>query len=134
MTKPDSIIIRDYREEDKNLVLSTFLRGVYHGGSPFSEMPKQLFMHHYHRVAEHFLTNHKIVVACLDSDINTVLGYAMLVPGTDKIAYVFVKKPWRGIGIAKKLVPDNIKFFTHYTKVGLSIARKKGWHFNPFYN
>ena len=80
MTKNDLVTIRDFRPEDKNFILSTFLRGLYHGGSCFSIMNKQTFMEHYHGVAESLLAspNTKVKVACLKEDLDVILGYTML--------------------------------------------------------
>jgi len=53
--------------------------------------------------------------------VDTILGYSILLP--EAVAWVFIKDRWRGIGLAKDLVPDTTKVFTHYNKVGLSIAK-----------
>lgn len=132
MTKDELVAIRDVLPEDKNFILSTFLKGLYHGESPLSEMKKQTFMEKYHAVIESLLAspNTKVCVACLKDDPGVILGYAILTGPA--VAWAFVKKNWRGIGIAKDLIPPTTNTFTHYTKVGLIIARKKNLAFDPF--
>jgi hypothetical protein len=131
--KEDLIAIRPYKEEDKNFILATFLRGVYYGDSWFSLIPKNIFMAHYHIFAENLIARPgvSIRIACLKEDPEVILGYS--ISKGDAIDWVFVKNAWRGIGIAKSLVPDGVKFVTHLTKSGLAIIKKHPEvQFNPF--
>lgn len=132
MNKSDLITTRDYAPADHPFIMSTFLRGLYYGDSWFSEIKKSIFMPNYHHVIEALLKKPttRIRVACLVEDKDVILGYCVFSAGT--VHYSFVKKAWRNIGIAKSLLPMDIKQVTHLTKVGLDITKKKGWDFNPF--
>lgn len=121
---------RDYMPSDFNFIMKTFLLGLYFGDSWFSEIPKDIFMKEYHKIIEILLTRSTVKVACLKEDPETILGYAIL--GKGSVHWVFIKKAWRGVGLAKDLVPSDTKIVTHCTKVGLGIAKKKGLIFNPF--
>ncbi len=138
MNKADLIAIRPMQEDDKNFILSTFLRGLYHGNSWFSLIPKNIFMVHYHKVATALVEspNHEKTIACLKDDPSVILGYAIHHQALDKIVldYTFVKSSWRGIGIAKSIVPEGVSAITHLTKLGMSIWQKKAPNavFNPF--
>lgn len=134
MNKSDLFTIRESVEGDKNFILATILRGLYYGESWFSEIPKARFMSEYHKVVE-FLLNKPttaVLVACLKDDPEIILGYAILTPSANIVHFVFCKKAWRNIGIAKALVPSNVTTATHLTKTGLSIIRKKELVFDPF--
>lgn len=132
MNKNELIKTRAYKPEDRNFILATFLRGLFYGDSWFTIIPKHIFMEHYHKVIVYLLdkSTTEIKVSCLVEDENVVLGYSITSP--DTLHWVFVKKQWRGIGIAKDLVPESIKVVTHLTKVGLSIISRKKLDFNPF--
>jgi len=134
MNKSDLIVIRDYTPEDKNFVLATWLRGLYYGDSVYSNMKKQTFMENYHTILETVINNSaiQIKVACLKEDSNVILGYAVLANAPQTIHWVFVKKFWRNIGLARDLVPKDTNTVTNLTKIGLSILKKKDWAFNPF--
>lgn len=138
MQKADLVAIRDFTPEDLNFVMSTWLRGLYHGDSWFSEIPKKVFMECYHRVLESLLSRPemKIRVACLKDDPEVILGYSATRYTHDVVIldYVFVKFAWRGIGIAKSLVDNNLYAVTHLTKAGAAIRKHKlpGVPFNPF--
>ena len=132
--RKDLIITRDYRpEEDKNLILSTFLKGLYYGDSIFSLMPKKLFMDNYHPLAERLLESPSvsIKISCLKDKQDVVLGYSIYT-GLN-LHWVFIKKDWRNIGLARSLVPEEIQKVTHLTKIGLSMLKKyPNIVFDPF--
>ncbi len=132
LNKSDLMQIRDYQDDDRNFILATFLRALYHGGSQYSLMHKNTFMGHYKHMAEALVDHQNIKVACLTEDPSVILGYSISIPHKQALTFVFVKQAWRNIGIAKDLVLENTKFFTHYTTVGLSIAKHKGLRFDPF--
>jgi hypothetical protein len=89
-------------------------------------------MEHYHKVINYLIDKKtiNIRVACLKDDPTVILGYAIF--EGDTLHWVFIKKSWRNIGLAKDLVPKDIKIVTHLTSVGLSISKRKGFEFNPF--
>lgn len=133
MEKSDLVAIREGRVEDWNFFYSTFLRALYYGDSWFKEIPKDIFMENYHKVADVLLAKGILKVACLKEDPEVILGYALFSSQYPALHFVFVKSAWRGIGIAKSLVPKETKVATHLTKVGLSILKKNpSITFNPF--
>lgn len=129
------IVIRQAVQDDYNFLIATMLRGLFYGDSWFSLIPKNIFMSCYHGVIDRLLTSPAatINVACLQEDPSVILGYAIQRKVGDKVAldFVFVKKIWRGIGIAKSLVNPDTSIVTHLTKAGLA-AKPKHWDFNPF--
>lgn len=135
MNKSDLIEIREGLPGDNNFFLSTFLLGLYYGGTAYSEMNKDIFMKEYHGVAEKLLSSKENVlkVACLKEDPSVILGYALLNKDLDTLHFTFVKKPWRKIGIMKSLIPQQVLFCTHLTDVGVSLIKKAPYiSFNPF--
>lgn len=138
MQKADLVVIRDYMTEDLSFIMSTWLRGMYHGDSWFSQVPKNIFMECYHRVLENLLARPetKVKVACLKDDPSVILGYSVFrnIQNVTILDYVFVKFAWRTIGIAKSLIPENLYAVTHLTKAGASIRKSKlpNVPFNPF--
>lgn len=130
--------IRDANKNDHNFILATFLRGVYHGDTFFSSVPKDLFMSRYKLVAQALVgdENTKIKVACLPEDPDVVLGYSILSNDYSTINFVFVKNAWRRKGIGRSLVPLNPAYVVpqHVTSIGKSLMHKLN-HVknNPFF-
>jgi len=137
LCEPGPVIkIRSAYPSDKNLIYSTWLKGLYFGNDWFREIKKDLYFEIYSEVIQKILSRPNIViqVACLADDPETVLSYAILEKKEDSYAlhWVFTKSSWRKLGLAKKLIPENISYVTHLTKVGKSIKPKK-WPFIPFF-
>lgn len=125
--------VRDGNMEDKNFVLATFLRGLYYGDSWFSRIDKDIFMDNYKKIAEALFTRGMVKIACLKQDPSVILGYSLLSTDYQAIHFVYVKKSWRGVGIAKSLTPRHPQCVTHLTDVGISLLKKyPDVIFNPF--
>ncbi len=133
--KDSLVATRDYRESDKNFIFSTWLLGLYYGDSWYSDIPKQIFMGNYHKVIEHVLNTPGIVikVACLKDEPEVILGYSILNSDLTAMHWVFVKKAWRKIGIAKSLIPVSINTVSNLTHIGkVILKRHPALIFNPF--
>lgn len=132
MNKSELLSIRDYVPGDRNFILATFLRGLYYGESWFTLIQKSVFMEHYHKVITYLLDKKDttIKVVCLKEDQDEIKGYAIYTG--DTLHWIFIKKKWRKIGLARDLMPKSVSQVTHLTKIGLSIIRNKNIAFNPF--
>lgn len=125
--------IRDGKDEDKNFILATFLRGLYYGDSWFSLIPKDIFMTNYKQIAEAVVDNSIVVVACLPEDADVILGYSLLSKDLQAINFVYVKSAWRKKGIARSLVPMYPTSASHLTDLGKILIKKfENCIFNPF--
>lgn len=123
------ISIRSGVEADHAFVYSTMLKGLYYGCPLYSQIEQRAFFDNYSQIVKRLLGHAELRVACLADEPETVVGYA-LVRGP-VLDFVFVKKAWRGNGIANRLCAD-INTVTHLTKTGQSIKLKKKLIFNPF--
>lgn len=133
MNKTDLVAIRDMEDGDRAFIFSTWLRGLRYGNDWFELIESGAYYTEYHRVIESLLglSNVSVRVACLKEDPEVILGYA--IHSGAKLHWVHVKTAWRGIGIAKSLVPKEISTVTHLTKVGKAILSKHPEvRFNPF--
>lgn len=126
--------IRDVEPQDIQLILATFLRGLYYGHPHLKLIPKQVFMNHYKNVARQllFAPSTYTRVACLKEDPTIILGYAMTNGAQDTLHWVYVKSAWRRQGIAKALVPPTVTAVTHLSSTGLILLEKTDIVFNPF--
>jgi GNAT superfamily N-acetyltransferase len=136
MFKRDLVSIRAGNlEQDENFILATWLRGLYYGCDWFGLIPKDVFMAAYHTVLTTLirLPGVSIRMACLKDDPDTILGYSVTGRNDSVLHWVFVKSAWRGLGLARDLVPDTVKSVTHLSRVGRIVLRKRpSLVFNPF--
>lgn len=148
--KRELCMLRSMRKEDEAFVYSTWLKAIYYGNrwktgfledsnDPPREAPvdvygaidKQAFFSAYHAFLGRLFAKPTIcvLICCLKEDQDVILGYSVTEPGV--LHFVFVKEPWRRLGIARDLIPANTKVFTHLTKLGWML-RRRDWKFNPF--
>lgn len=129
----DLITTRAYEANDRPFILASWLRGLFYGDSWFSLIPKDIFMAAYHHFLERLLDSPGvgIKVACLKEDSQVILGYCVY--SNTVTHWLFVKKSWRNIGIARMLLPPQVSAATHLTKLGVKLLPKlTGAVFNPF--
>lgn len=130
----DLVTIRDAVLDDRNFILATWLKGLRYGNEWFETIDADPYYKVYSKVIENLLDRPDISVkiSCLTEDPSVILGYAVY--NHDALRWVHVKAAWRNIGIAKSLVPSDIRVVTHLTKVGLAIFKKyRKAKFNPFF-
>lgn len=134
ISKKDLVKIRGFFPEDAPFICRSWLLGLYYGSDFYNAMSKDTFMSYYSRAVNVVLSMYPatdVKIACLVEDPTVILGYSVGAPNT--IHWVYVKKEWRGIGIARDLMPKEEKVIaTHGTKAGLAIVKKRGWAYNPF--
>lgn len=132
--KSDLISIRQGVDSDISFIFATWLRNLFHSSPMFKYMEKNVFMKHYHNVLTAMFTRDyvNVVVACMKDDPDTILGYAILSKDNKALHWIYIKKNWRKIGLAKDLVPETVTHVTHITDTGASIIEKYKLEYNPF--
>lgn len=145
MTPP--LRIRDWDLEDWPFVLSSWLRS-YHdrpSESPAVDVPNELY---FADAGQHGIVTSifndvdtRIVVACSEDDWRAIFGWAAFGPTEPAtLHYVYVKSPYRKLGVARALLsrltdepqPETIHC-THWTRA-LRTWRARGlpYVYNPY--
>lgn len=127
------IIIRSAVPNDKNFILSTWLKGQRYGNNQFNEIPEEIYFVEHAKVINRiiFTPGVQILVACAQNQPNWIVGFAVL--SDESIYWLHVKKDYRMRGVAKLLVGDRqIKSVKALTRMGLIISKRKRLIFNPF--
>jgi GNAT superfamily N-acetyltransferase len=132
MNKLELIKIRDSVPEDRNFILATWLRGLRYGNEWYGQIVSDVYFKVQQAVIDNILGRPDTIVkiACLADDNDVILGYSVCIKNT--LVWVFVKKAWRSVGIAKALVPTNITTVSNLTDVGRAILKTHPLRFNPF--
>lgn len=125
------ILIREPTEGDIPFLVSTWRNALLYSSPTFQHVKKESLIKHYTPVILGLLNKSDVRVACLDSDPDIIIGYAVTIGST--LHFVYVKKAWRNQGICTILLGETkYKHLTHLTKTGLALAQKRGWEFDPF--
>lgn len=132
LDKSSLIDFRDAMKDDTAFIFSTWLRGLKFGNSWYRLINAKVYYYVYHKIIEAIIAKPTtfVKIACLKEDPSVILGYSVY--EKDRLHWVHVKKAWRNIGLAKDLVPQDIKVVSHLTDVGKIIFLKKNLDFNPF--
>lgn len=120
-------------DTDTAFIMATWLKALFYGDSWFSLIPKDIFMSNYHAFLTRLLQapGVEVTVACLVEDPDVIIGYG--VTTNTVVHFLFVKKSWRKIGVAKLLLPKTISAVSHLTDLGRKLLPKlSGAVFNPF--
>lgn len=125
--------IRPGKAEDRNFIISTWLKGQLYGEPFFAGVPKEIFFDQFSRQIERILAEPavQVDVACLPEDPDVILAY--IVFSGPSIAWAFTKQAWRGQGLLNKLTqPRAFKVASSVTRPGRAIMNKKQLQFNPW--
>lgn len=133
ISRKELIAVREYVPDDRNFIFSTWLKGLRYGNDWFGLIESAAYYDNYQKVIERIVdaAETQMLIACLADQPDVILGYSVC--RTDTAHYVFVKRSWRGIGIAKMLVKPSITTVTHLTETGRAVLKKyPEIKFNPF--
>lgn len=133
IAKSSLVTIRPFQFDDLPFIFSSWLKSLRWGNSYFQAIEQDSYFKGQHRAIERVLGDPKttVKVACLSDASEVLVGYSVYTG--DVLHFVYVKEDWRGISLAKDLVPKNIKTVSNFTRVGLSILRKHpGVIINPY--
>lgn len=121
------------KSQDEAFIYDTWINVMYFGNEYCRLIDEHLFHSKYHEYIEHILSKQSVSVsvACLDSDADVILGYCVY--DDDVLYWIYTKPAFRKFGIAKHIMPSNIKTVTNLNKVGKAMKHKiKGMKYNPF--
>jgi hypothetical protein len=124
------ISIREPQPADINFLLSTMLKGLFYGSKWFAEIDQEAFFKNYEPFIKTLMIKATIKVACLEDDPDVILAWSMY--HNDCLDFIFTKKSYRKLGVAKLLYPEGITTVSHITDSGNSIRKQLKLKFNPF--
>lgn len=132
------IEIRAATQTDLPFIYSTWLRSYRHASHFAKKISNEIFFDMHHRVIDGFIDRGGLVyVAHPKGEPEVILGYICVEPNQPMIQYVYVKKPFRKMGIAKalykKLDYPATALFTHWTSDTDWIVKKlEKLTYNPY--
>ena len=116
-----------------NLIYARWLRSLRFGNDYFNLINSKDYYSSYQKQISFLLQQPEttIKLAVLSDDHDVVLGFS--ISRGDILDYVHVHKDQRRQGIAKSLIPKEIKIITHLTKTALLVwPKSENITFNPF--
>lgn len=135
------IRLRNYDEkQDTNFILNSWLKS-YRDSPQVNRMENSAYYHEQAKIIKELLKTVNVLVACDKSDSNQIFGYlvSQRVDNTFCLHYVYVKLPFRNMGIAKMMIAardhelgKEVGLYTHHTDPANKLAYKYRMMFNPY--
>lgn len=125
---------KDIPESYLPVVYSRWLKSHRFGSPLMKRIDANNYYKYWHEHIENLMAKDDAIMrfAVLSDDRDIVLGFSHC--RGDILDYVHVAGDYRKLGIARDLVPYNIKAISHITETGYNIWQKKHkeWKFTPF--
>lgn len=124
------IEVRLAKAQDASFIYATWLRSYRHSSQFAKNIPNEVYFKYHHmaidRIAER---GGRFYVAHALGDPDTILGF-ICSEGPTLVHYCYIKKPFRAMGIARKLVQmagisEDLYEFTHMTHDMEKITKKR---------
>lgn len=131
----NEIEIRVAKLEDIPFIYSTWLRSYRHASQFARKITTNVFYEMHHKVIDRFIERGgEVYIAHPAGEPDVILGYLCMDTVQPVAQYIYVKKPFRKMGIARALIKDkDIKLFTHWTADTDWIVKKiSGLIYNPY--
>lgn len=133
------IKIRAAKPEDINFIYSTWLRCYKHDSPITKYVKRDMFFDEHQKLLDGLLTHVgvKVAIACEENDEDLIFGFLAYEPKI--VHFVYIKEPFRKMGIAKKLITHEGIDLTQcqashltYGLLDLWTAQVTSIEFNPY--
>lgn len=116
----NDIEIREATINDLPFIYSTWLRSYRYASQFAKKLSNAVFYEMHHKVIDGFIARGgKVSIAHPKDEPGVILGYICVEPNQPLVQYVYVKKAFRKLGIAKSLLAAQKlpaeAIFTHWT-------------------
>lgn len=102
MTCPVQLDLRPMVDDDRGLVIDSWRRSFYKSRDGATYPQLEQFYADYTPVVVDLVGRSRVYIACLKAESSAIVGWAALEDGV--LHYVFVKRRWRQLGVAKWLL------------------------------
>lgn len=138
--KISNLVIRSYDEKDLPLIYKSWLVSFRDSNHLESVIDKQIYFGNHKRIIAKILDKSTCLIAANPEDDNHILGYIVFDKhnGLKILHYIYVKAPYRRLGIAnflRKFAFTNESHpivTSHYTRMSSILKDKWQLVFNPY--
>lgn len=123
---------RPMREEDRNYILSSWLRS-YAEAPEFRSIARGVYFALYEDVVKRLLERSTVAIAWTPELADSILGW-LAVEGPDTVHYFLVKPRWRGLGIARWMTGELAELPATFTHTPTPVASRligPAWKHDP---
>lgn len=132
MTPPLDLHWREMRGDDRNYVISSWLRS-YAEGPEFRSVARRVFFAVYEPIVKRLLGRSTVAIAYDPELPDSILGY-LVIEGDSLVHYVHTKRRFRRAGIARWMTKDIAAMPATFTHSPTPIAARlcgSAWTYDP---
>lgn len=131
--------LRKATQEDVGFIFNSWLKSYKY--SLFAKgITNTIYFSEHHKIVENLLKQNETIIACNDNDPSQIFGFinAGRVDGILAINYMYVKQPFRNLGIGKTLLnsfehdASTAAIYTHHTRMSEKLAAKYNLVYHPY--
>lgn len=121
----DQIVKRKFRESDTAIIYDTWPKGAWYAKATPVQTDRDLWFDSFYAYMQSILERATVVIACLSTDPDFIVGYAVM--DGDNLEWIYVKSMFRQQGVAKfllKNLPIEAVNTSTITKIGQRLLPK----------
>lgn len=99
------VIIRSQQPTDHSFIYATYLRNRWFDKANTTTLKRATWSSLQHNRIENILNDQLVLIACLDEDQDTILGYAFM-DGSEEFAYVKLSFRSGGFKVKERLLEE----------------------------
>lgn len=133
------VLFRPLALEDKSFFFNSWLKS-FRFGTLCKNVENTIYYLNQHKIIEGIVKRSKVVVCCNADDPKLIYGYICweIVDGQFVLHFMYVKEPYRKLGLAKMLMQQTghdfttLGCYTHQTKVSYYYEEKYNLIYHPY--
>ena len=131
--KPD-VSIRSANEDDHGFILNSWLKSYYDTAEISPRISREIFFKNEGKIIENLLRTELVKIICNPFDETHIYGYACFNDTPCTLHYVYIKQPFRKMGLANSLLRDYLESEDVIVSYSTSRIKRFGEHYNFKYN
>jgi hypothetical protein len=128
------VSIRSATEDDHGFILNSWLKSYYDTADLSPRISREVFFKNEGKIIKELLRTELIKVICNPHDETHIYGYACYNDTPVTLHYIYVKQPFRKMGLAKNLLRDYLESEDVIVSYSTSRIKRFGKHYNFKYN
>lgn len=133
----EEILLRQLTADDIPFLYDSWLNS--YRDSPFfsKKIRSSIFFKFHRKIVSKLLEKSQVIIAAAKEDPDIIIAYIVFDETKRILHYVYVKEPFRHLGIASKLLDiaalHKMELATHFTIKGEKIAKKLHLRYCPYF-
>ena len=128
------VSIRSANEDDHGFILNSWLKSYYDTADISPRISRKVFFKNEGKIIENLLKTELVKIICNPFDETHIYGYACFNDNPTILHYIYVKQPFRKMGLARNILRDYMESEDVIISYSTGRIKRFGTHYNFKYN